>query len=250
MLKKINRLVNGEIAIGFFCAGLFWMALLGLATSYLPTTAEKEDCYQAAAKSGRNTGDCESFWERTTSDPVATFTLVLAFSTVGLWVATLALYRAGERHSERELRAYIVATVQAEIRNFHIATPTVVLGFVNAGQTPAHDVRLWTTSAVAVFPMEKRPTAPARTPDVGDSVGVIGPAGSFHSEHVPETPVTPAERQAVVEGRCAYFVYGELAYTDAFGRERHTSFCHFYRGEAARRQGGPLASYHKWNEAS
>jgi hypothetical protein len=97
MLRCLNKLINGEIAIGFFVAGLFWMAAYGLLVSYTPTTAEKEYCYQAAAKSGHDTRECESFWEKTTSDPIALFTLILAFSTVGLWVATISLYRAGER---------------------------------------------------------------------------------------------------------------------------------------------------------
>lgn len=37
------------------------------------------------------------FLERTTSDPVALFTLILAISTIGLSLATIKLYRAGER---------------------------------------------------------------------------------------------------------------------------------------------------------
>jgi hypothetical protein len=93
----LRRLINGEIALGFLLATLFWIAALGLATSYAPTNPEKEACYQASAKSGRSTEECKTFWEKTTSDPVATFTLVLAFSTVGLWVATIGLYFAGER---------------------------------------------------------------------------------------------------------------------------------------------------------
>lgn len=86
-----------EVALGFLVATLFWIAILGWATSYAPSNPEKEACFQAAAKSGRSQEDCKSFWEKTTSDPVATFTLVLAFSTVGLWVATIGLYVAGEK---------------------------------------------------------------------------------------------------------------------------------------------------------
>jgi hypothetical protein len=75
-----------------FGGGVLWWA-----TSYAPSNLEKDACYKAAAKSGRTTEECKSFWEKTTSDPVATFTLVLAISTIGLWGATIALYFAGER---------------------------------------------------------------------------------------------------------------------------------------------------------
>ncbi len=92
----LRRLINGEIALGFLVASLFWIAFLGWATSFAPNNPEKEACYQAAAKSGRSTDECKSFWEKTTSDPVATFTLILAFSTVGLWIATIGLYAAGQ----------------------------------------------------------------------------------------------------------------------------------------------------------
>jgi hypothetical protein len=61
--KKFRRLINGEIAFGFFCAGLFWLALFGWVASFTPTTQEKEACYQAAAQTGHDTSACKSFWE-------------------------------------------------------------------------------------------------------------------------------------------------------------------------------------------
>jgi hypothetical protein len=245
----LRRLSNGEFALAILAASLFWIAVIASTTSYAPTDLQKDACYQAAAKDGHDIEKCKSFWEKTTSDPIAAFTLVLAVSTIGLWVATIGLYIGGERHSERELRAYIVATVQAEIRNFHTPNPTVILGFVNAGQTPAHDVRVWTSIAVALFPLAYPPEAP-RDLAPGDSLGVIGPQGSFHTEHKASVPVTPEDRRAIIEGGAAFFVYGELFYRDAFGHQRHTRFCHFYHGEAAQRPSGPLANYHKWNEAT
>jgi hypothetical protein len=248
-LGMLRRLTNGEFALALLASSLFWIAVIAGTTSYAPTDRQKDVCYQAAAKAGHGTDECKALWEKTTSDPVAAFTLVLAISTIGLWVATLGLYIGGERHSERELRAYIVATVQAEVRNFHTANPTVLLGFVNAGQTPAHGVRIWTSSGVAKFPLDNPPLAPAGR-DPGDSLGVIGPHGSFHTENIPEHPVTADERQAVTEGSAAFFVYGEIFYRDAFGRQRHTRFCHLYQGEVAKRPNGPLAHYNKWNEAT
>jgi len=104
----LKRLTNGEFALAVLVASLFWIAVLVWATSYAPTDPEKKACYQAAEKFGRSTEECKSFWEKTTSDPVAMFTLVLAFSTVGLWTATIGLYLAGERqlaHAQSESEA-------------------------------------------------------------------------------------------------------------------------------------------------
>ena len=84
----LKRLTNGEFVLAMLAASIFWIAVLAWATSYAPTDPEKEACYHAAEKSSRSTEQCKSFWEKTTSDPVAMFTLVLAVSTVGLWSAT------------------------------------------------------------------------------------------------------------------------------------------------------------------
>jgi hypothetical protein len=97
MLKWINRLIRGEMALGFYLSSLYWIVVLGWITSFAPTEEQKKECYEAAQKAGRKYEECKTFWEKTTSDPVAMFTLVLAFSTVGLWAATIGLYRAGER---------------------------------------------------------------------------------------------------------------------------------------------------------
>jgi hypothetical protein len=86
-----------EIILGFLVASIFWAAVLGWQASYSPTGKDKQECYEATKKTGYNAGDCKTFWEKTTTEPIALFTLVLAFSTVGLWVATIGLYFAGER---------------------------------------------------------------------------------------------------------------------------------------------------------
>jgi hypothetical protein len=243
-------LTNGEFALAVLATSLFWIAVLACGTSYTLTDRQKEACYQAAANGGHDIEKCKSFWEKTTSDPVAAFTLVLAISTIGLWVATLGLYIGGERHSERQLRAYIVAALQADVENFNVdAHPTAVLGFVNAGQTPAYDVKVLTSTAVAKFPLEHPPEPPGEM-GAGDSVGVVGPKGTFHTRHRSDDPVTPSERQAVIKGSAAFYVYGEIFYRDAFGRQRHTRFCLFYQGDVAKEPFGSLATYHKWNEAT
>src|SRR5882672_3875935 len=94
---QMSRWIRGELALGFMLASCVWIVLVGWLESYTPTEAQKNECYEAAEKAGHKNEECKTVWERTTTDPVALFTLVLAVSTVGLWVATIALYRAGER---------------------------------------------------------------------------------------------------------------------------------------------------------
>ena len=87
------RKLNPEISIGFLVATIFWIGVLGWQASYAPTETERQKCHDVAHKSE----ECKTLWEKTTTDPVAFFTLVLAISTIGLWGATIFLYRAGEK---------------------------------------------------------------------------------------------------------------------------------------------------------
>ena len=152
MLKQINRLIDGNIAIGFLAGTFFWIVGVGWIASYSPTEPQKNACYQASAKAGRSTDECKTFWEKTTSEPIALFTLVLAISTGGLWVATIGLYAGAERqlrHAEgtaiRELRAYVYLDVWARIYPTPPEKPNrwaISLSVINNGKTWARNVRI------------------------------------------------------------------------------------------------------------
>jgi hypothetical protein len=107
---RVWHWLRAEIVFGFLIGSVFWAAVLVWQAAYAPTDAEKQKCYDAAHNAGHKSEECKSFWERSTSDPVAFFTLVLAFSTIGLWVATIFLYRAGEKQSRHTRRS---AAIQA-----------------------------------------------------------------------------------------------------------------------------------------
>jgi hypothetical protein len=110
----LKRLTNGEFVLAMLVASLFWISVIAWATTYAPTDKQKDACYQSAAKAGRGVDECKSFWEKTTSDPIAAFTLVLAVSTVGLWIATIGLYFAGEKQIEVALKAANAAELSAK----------------------------------------------------------------------------------------------------------------------------------------
>jgi hypothetical protein len=115
--------LRAEIVFGFLIATVFWAAVLGWQAAYAPTDAQKQQCYDAAERSGHKTEECKSIWERTTSDPVAFFTFWLVISTVGLGASTLLLWFAGERQlrharrsaaiQSRDMRASIEAAKQS-----------------------------------------------------------------------------------------------------------------------------------------
>lgn len=137
--KRIGKVINGEIAFGFFCSALFWLAVLGWATSYAPDPEKEKACYQAAAKTGHNTEQCKTLWERTTTDPVALFTLVLSIATVGLWVATLDGIRRQSNETKILQRAYL----GTELRGLRDMNRNVIahVAFVNRGNLPARKIR-------------------------------------------------------------------------------------------------------------
>lgn len=97
MLRRLLRLTNPEIALGFLIATVFWIGILGWQTAYAPSEIEKQKCRDAAEKSDAKGEECKTLWERTTSDPVAFFTLWLVIFTGGLTVSTMMLWQAGEK---------------------------------------------------------------------------------------------------------------------------------------------------------
>jgi hypothetical protein len=86
---------------------LLTVAIFAMGMLFSPSLApqqEKRGEQQAAAANSTREGVKHGFWEKTADDPVAYFTLwlvaftgVLALSTVGLGVATIFLWRAGEK---------------------------------------------------------------------------------------------------------------------------------------------------------
>src|SRR6266704_1016108 len=99
------RLRVPEIFLGAFLAvAVFAMGML-FASSFAPPDRHNEQ--QTASETSTKEGVKHGFWGKTADDPVAYFTLwlvgftgVLAVSTIGLGVATVFLYRAGEKQIE------------------------------------------------------------------------------------------------------------------------------------------------------
>jgi hypothetical protein len=145
MLKRLNP----EIVLGALLASVFWAGVLGWQAAYAPTEKEKQECNEAAKKATHKAEECKTLWERTTTDPVAMFTFVLAVSTIGLWVATGGLYFAGKqaiketrRIGEAQVRAYVsIKSVTVTFWSL-LEHPIVKFSAFNTGQSPAKNF-LW-----------------------------------------------------------------------------------------------------------
>lgn len=201
---------------------VFWAAILGWQAAYAPTGAEKQKCYEAARNAGYKGEECKSFWEKVTSDPVAFFTLVLAVSTVGLWAATVFLYRAGERQfrhirrsaliqsrdmqdsiavakrsaeasertSRNQLRAFVFSkAIQQAANHFTNADGALYVKewvfwaeIENVGATPATDVRVWAQYQVLSTDRDLQPYFVWRA--AGPAM-VMGPHMGGRSGYVP-----------------------------------------------------------------
>jgi hypothetical protein len=247
-MSEYNSKLRPELALGFLAATVLWVVFLGWATSYSPNQQQKDACYQAAAKTGRSTEECKTFWEKTTSDPIATFTLVLAFSTGGLWIATIGLYLSGKRELDF-IRAEFVANQRPQLIVRHVLLaadvsplPTVILlghdadatgglSVVNVGGSDAHIVR----AVYRIYFSKER--LPARSPleegaqrlleedtvikrgepkivDIWGKVD-LGPPYDNSPRDI---------RQFETEGWRVY-VLGEISYKDDGGAYHYMGFC-------------------------
>lgn len=248
MLKRLNP----EISLGFLLAAVFWAGVLGWQASYSFTEIEKQECQQAAQKAGHKTEECKSLWEKTTSDPVALFTFVLAVSTIGLWVATVFLYRAGERQIGIAKRAAdiaetsLVATQRAFVRvlnfpwlwrpdtdrpgkYFYDITPVVE----NDGNTPTVDMRIVVSSQLRDTPLPD---------DFEFSYDGIEPAlsliGSHQSIGAHRAIILDDDLLLVQQGKKFFYIWGTITYRDVFENtaQHTTKFC----TEINRVMGNPL----------
>jgi hypothetical protein len=162
---------------------------------------------------------------------VAISTAVMGFFTVALFIATWALWKSGEKHSERELRAYVFP-IDIKVRNFK--TSEKISAFVkikNTGQTPAYKFTCQIKMIAGPFPQtdftiskEESDLTPAS----------IGPHEAISYTPTTDTPLSWEQQEDVAQGRWAIYVFGRIDYVDAFKVPRWTTFRTFARGDNGR----------------
>jgi hypothetical protein len=243
----LNRFRIPEAALGALVGFCLSLGVWGWIDSYGPTERQKDECYEAAKKTGQKGDECKSFWERTTYDPIAFFTLVLAISTAGLWVATALLYRAGERQF-RLAREEMLSTHRPKIRIKAVFLMNQIVGHdepiiirvacVNTGATDAalvsYGISLMVIPrGVALPPDWKIPNVPVQCPlPNGITVALPDFCDSITAEQ--EIRVRHAESDL--------YCLGYLHYWDGLGRSRMTAFCRRFAFDATARRGRFVAT--------
>jgi hypothetical protein len=212
-------------------ATVFWTGILGWQAAYTPSEMEKRQCEERGRASNQKTEECKTFWERTTSDPVAFFTFWLVVSTVGLSISTVLLWLAGEKQlrlssqtAMRQLRAYVT------VDSFHIDRTRepdgkiiniIQVKWKNTGLTPTRRLLLsvnWEGFTGALKPEFLFPNSPQIL------AGLIGPGQIMNAQAL---PIPNASIDLFCRPPNELFVWGWAEYNDAFAEtpRRRTEFC-------------------------
>ena len=158
------------------------------------------------------------------SEIVAISTVVMALFTVGLFFSTHLLWKSGERHSARELRAYVFTT-DLNVEEFGSDTKRVEISInvKNSGQTPAHNLEILTRFQFSRMPNPViQDQFTERSPS--QSRGCLPPGGETCVLGVFPNPFTNAQYTQIENGEMAIFVSGRINYVDVFGKAQCTRF--------------------------
>jgi hypothetical protein len=187
---------------------------------------------------------------------------IYAMVSVGAAIAILALLQLTTfvvmiRTSRSQLRAYVqVDSVKVFNAMDDKAGPIIAHVVIkNFGQTPAHKV-----TTASEFAFEKYPPPSTLNLLISDKEFS---ASSNHSrirlapsqtqeivEVANRPPLNEQERRALFEGGSAIFVYGEIRFTDVFGRSQRSRYRYMLGGPAGIRSGGSLVACEDGNDAS
>lgn len=166
------------------------------------------------------------------NDPVVLFTAITALFTAVLAVFTilLALYTrrlavTSEQTAERQLRAYV--QVELEKIDFSTASTTeIVLLARNVGQTPAYDVTVYSWVDFRPFPQQPGGIFEGPPGSESASKSIINGGRAIRNKTGTARPLTKDEAAAIADGRSIrLYIYGRVAYVDAFKKARYTNFC-------------------------
>jgi hypothetical protein len=184
-----------------------------------------------------------------------------AIMLVGGAVALLALLQLSIfivmiQTSRRQLRAY-VQVHSAKIYNAldgkggPVAAHIVIKNF---GRTPAHKV-----AYASELAFEKHPPPSATNFIISDkefsvpsrSKSGLAPGQTEEVVEIARRPgLNEQERRDLVDGQMAIFVYGEIRFTDVFGRAQRTRYRYMLGGPHGVRSGGTLVACEDGNEVS
>jgi hypothetical protein len=173
--------------------------------------------------------DCTGQFIRENRDEVlATFTIVLAVSTMFLWLATRNLVQGADRTAKQQLRAYALLG-ECKIDASNPDDPKALLRFANFGQTPAKRLRV-TVNAKTIWGQEIR-TLPLTKPNYRSSVTLGGSrAETINSVQLSQC-LTGAGIEAIRKGELELYIYGLVEYQDVFRQRQISEFKYMIGGQ-------------------
>ena len=204
--------------MGFALGGTFVSSLAPI------SEVEKQRCYHSADAGHYKADECKTFWERTTTDPVALYTLglfaftaVLAVSTVFLWDATRDAARRQEADTKILQRAYLSVEpagvgASSDSNKCH---PNIAIR--NVGSVPARKIR-W----VIDYTISQDHRLPEQTVDRDRTEGDnVLPPGSVMTQGGPIICVGSNPNEMREEVGLYVYVWGIVIYLDGFGEQTH-----------------------------
>jgi hypothetical protein len=164
---------------------------------------------------------------------VAAFTVILALSTLYLWLATRELVRGAEAASRRQLRPYVIIVskdIEEQMEAHEVFMQKLMV--VNRGQTPAYSLRGISRWILAEHPLPQHfnftiPMLP------NQSFMMLGPGQDTGHNSYADGPFSPIELIKIKSsgGPWRLYNYGRFTYEDSFGTEYWTNFCYYFDWE-------------------
>jgi hypothetical protein len=160
---------------------------------------------------------------------VAAFTVILALSTIGLWTASINLYKAtiataqAQSDDTRILERAYLSVKPLGIETFR--TKDFVVGMIaiyNAGRLPAQKVT-WTLYLEPDTDNKRKIFISKEEDFVGDN---IIPAGGEMIKGTGKIEI--AKFPDVIANKPQVYVWGSIRYDNGFGKNCTTTFCHRY----------------------
>lgn len=180
--------------------------------NYIETFATRADIYR----------DCLGEFVHDRKDEIlVAFTVILAFSTIFLWVATRDLVKSAEKTARSELRAYVGisnCTIRSVSAN---EKPIIEIRFKNFGKTPAYKLRSWTDSVLEPTGTREKLLKLDRQ---WTGASVLNPDDSYTNMTTRKTVLTVEEADAILTDTKRLYVRGGIQYRDAFGKTRWVRF--------------------------
>ena len=142
--------------------------------------------------------------------------------------------RVTQVNGEKQLRAYICVS-KGLLKLDRPESPEAQVYFKNGGLTPAYDVRQWIHIWIEEWPLKVALPMPGE--DFQMAASIVPPGGESILILAKEPPVSPQSVHLIGSKVGTVYVYGEIRYTDAFGKKRRTKYRLHFGGQHGGRKG-------------